>query len=201
MNTTLELTSLKSRLRYALERAGLTQRDLAKKCQVTEQAVSKWLQSRVPYEQQEKVAKLLGVSVGWLTHGETPAGDRATLQEIPILTWESITGQRREIGRTWSVGVSDKAFGLIVHGDSMIGPSVPSYPEGAVIVVDPECVPANGSRVIAQLPGDGVAFRSYVVDAGRVYLRPVNPAYPTLDGAGAKLIGTVVQTIVTEPKS
>lgn len=59
-------------------------------------------------------------------------------------------------------------------------PGQRSYPEGTIIFVDPNKPHTNGCRLIAKL-NDEVTFKTYAEDMGRMFLRPINPSYPTMD--------------------
>ena len=75
-----------------------------------------------------------------------------------------------------------RAFALRVQNDSMTAqhPAQRSYPEGTIIYVDPDKPVINGSRVVARAGGE-YTFKTYVEDAGRKLLKPINPQYPTID--------------------
>lgn len=77
-------------------------------------------------------------------------------------------------------GASDSTYALTVRGDSMTSPypGSRSYPDGMIIFVDPEkdCLPGN--RGIFKLPDSNeVTFKELVSDAGKLYLKPLNPQY------------------------
>ena len=82
-----------------------------------------------------------------------------------------------------------ESFALMVLGDSM----VPEFAEGDVIVIEPEGLATDGSFVLAQHGGEWI-FRQLVAAGDAWRLRPLNPAYPTLDLPDlAAVRGVVIQ--------
>lgn len=75
-----------------------------------------------------------------------------------------------------------------------------SYPHGCLIFVDPEIVAKNGECVIASLPNLHQAiFKVLVEDAGKRFLKSVNPLYPMIEITdGARLCGKVIGTFIPE---
>lgn len=75
-------------------------------------------------------------------------------------------------------------YALRVKGTSMIAPypGQRSYPEGTIIYVDPDKTLTNGCRVVARIhDNEEATFKEYVEDAGKRYLRPLNPQFPTIE--------------------
>ena len=110
--------------------------------------------------------------------------------EVPVISWVQ-AGAFQPTADPYPPGVSDewlpcpnghgpRTFALRVQGDSMTNPSGRSYPQGTVIFCDPDKQVENGSRVIARI-GDTATFKVYSEDAGRHYLRPLNPQYPVME--------------------
>lgn len=82
-----------------------------------------------------------------------------------------------------------ESFALMVLGDSM----APEFAEGDVIVIEPEGLATDGSFVLAQHGGEWI-FRQLVAAGDAWRLRPLNPAYPTLDLPDlAAVRGVVIQ--------
>lgn len=80
-------------------------------------------------------------------------------------------------------------FALRVLGDSMD----PEFWDGCIVIVDPGQPGQHGAYVIAEVAGE-VLFRQLVVENGRRLLKPLNPAYPTVEWAAPfNLRGVVVQ--------
>lgn len=92
---------------------------------------------------------------------------------------------------------SERAFWLEVKGHSMTAPQGvrPSFPEGMLILVDPEEPVETGDFCVASANGDSeVTFKKYEKDAGVSYLVPLNPSYRTLDcDHSCRIIGKVVK--------
>ena len=77
-----------------------------------------------------------------------------------------------------------RTFALRVLGDSM----APRFPEGCIIIVDPDSAVDTGSFVIAKINGNEATFKQLIKDGGRIYLRPLNDRYQLLDVTGQELI-------------
>ena len=77
---------------------------------------------------------------------------------------------------------SDNAFWLKVEGHSMTAPagSKPSFPEGMLILVDPEEPVDPGDFCIARLGGDEFTFKKLIKDSGQIFLQPLNPQFPMM---------------------
>ncbi|USD19987.1 S24 family peptidase [Microbulbifer variabilis] len=149
-----------------------------------------------------KIEAALGLKTGWMDWPQANEPDVSTSDNltkgpeikgrIPLISWVQ-AGQFCEAMDLLQPGDaeewlpcptphSDYAYALRVKGDSMASPypGQRSYPEGIIIFVDPEKPVANGSRVIARLNGEAT-FKTFAEDMGRLFLRPINPNYPTLD--------------------
>lgn len=91
-------------------------------------------------------------------------------------------------------GHGPHTFALRVRGDSMTAGYGRSYPNGCLIYVDPDQRGGitSGDRVVARLTGSNeVTFKVFIEDAGRLFLKPLNPQYPIID-APFDLIGKVI---------
>lgn len=89
-------------------------------------------------------------------------------------------------------------FWLKVKGDSMQAQAGLSIPEGHLIKVDPSKPFHNGSLVVAKLTDSNEAtFKKYVEDAGKRYLKPLNPSYPVIEVNGnCRIVGVVTEAKV-----
>lgn len=131
-------------------------------------------------------------------------GINETRGSYPVISWvsagqwmEAIEPYHRRAVERWydtTVDCSEDSFWLDVRGDSMTSPVGLSIPEGAAILIDPQVEAINGKLVVAKLEGDNEAtFKKLVVDAGRRFLKPLNPQYPMIEINGnCRIIGVVV---------
>ena len=209
-------------IKAALADRKLTQRWLAERIGVSDNAVSKWIRSgKVSKEHIPDVCVLLGIPVGVMLDAEDvlPSPNitdgAARLQSsvspgpdlyrgrVPLISWaqagmwtESTDIYEPGYAKEWPPVFQDgaaRAYALRVEGDSMTATHGKSYPEGTIIVVDPDLrSPVSGQRVIAKLSGsDLVTFKQYVEEDGRRWLRPLNPMHPPIHDPFV-VLGTVV---------
>lgn len=133
------------------------------------------------------------------------------LGKVPLISWvqagawcEAISNFEAYGADTWlscPAPISSHGYALKVLGDSMTNPNPGrSYPAGCIIFVDPEAETKTGDRVIARLPRTNEAtFKVLVEDAGRQYLRPINPQYPIIEiSEETHICGKVVGSFIPE---
>lgn len=118
------------------------------------------------------------------------SGNATSRKLIPLISWVQ-AGSFCESHDLFSVGDAEewyphfkgaglKSYALRVKGDSMTSPypGSRSYPEGVIIFVDPEKEVLPGNRGIFKLADTNeVTFKELVSDAGKNYLKPLNPQY------------------------
>ncbi len=127
------------------------------------------------------------------------------IYRYPVISWVS-AGSWEEAVQPYPDGFSDRyeisdydskgpAFWLEVKGDSMTATTGVSVPEGMMILVDTEADVQPGKLVIAKLPASNEAtFKKLVEDAGRRYLKPLNPAYKMVEcDENCRIIGVAVR--------
>ncbi|WP_102880240.1 LexA family protein [Pseudomonas protegens] len=133
------------------------------------------------------------------------------VDRVPLISWiqasawcEAITNFEAQDAEAWlscPTPISKSGYALKVVGDSMTNPGPGrSYPTGCIIFVDPEADVKKGDRVIARVPRSNEAtFKIFVEDAGRQFLRPINPQYPIIDiTEEINICGKVVGTFIPE---
>jgi len=112
--------------------------------------------------------------------------------KVPLISWvqagawcEAANFEPYDVDNWIScpVPISEGGFALKVRGDSMTNPGPGrSYPDGCILFIDPEVETKAGDRVIARVPRTNeMTFKVLVEDAGRQFLRPINPQYPIID--------------------
>lgn len=127
--------------------------------------------------------------------------------EVPLISWvqagkwrEVIDNLQRGDAERWiptHARVGRHAYALRIVGDSMVNPrGSPSFPEGTVIIVDPERSAEPGRFVVVrQNHNTECTFKQLVRDAGRFYLKPLNPQYQIMELAqDAVVCGVLVQS-------
>lgn len=149
-----------------------------------------WLEYGVLPKEQDGASNVHQLRVG--DHSNV-SGMLERFGKVPLISWvqagawnEAISNFEPYHADSWlscPVPISDNGYALKVQGDSMTNPGPGrSYPAGCIIFVDPEVETHTGDRVIARVPRTNeVTFKVLVADAGRQYLRPINPQYPIID--------------------
>lgn len=214
------MVNYKARLQLALTRSGRTRQELADRLKVSYQAVRKALTGETgsfSAKNNEAAAAYLGVSSKWLATGvgspeishENVSNVRSAVT-VPLITWQVLlesgenlqnkdfTPSSCERIATFGEAQRPAAFALGVVGDPMVStvPGEASFPEGTIIIVDPDEKASAGDFVLAKDPtSHAPTFKRLVHDGGRWFLRPLNPAYPTteLPDRDAAIIGRVIE--------
>lgn len=177
-------------------------------------------------ESLKKLEDILKTNSDWILHGKGNPEARYVLvqpdsqefkaislstKRIPVISWVQ-AGAWSDTGcddpamacSEWmetSSGVSEHAFALIVRGDSMTNSSNPrSIQDGAKVVVEPIFDPEQLNRkiVVAMLEGSSEAtIKEFIQDGPVKFLKPLNPAYPSMQINGnCRIVGVVKQIVV-----
>jgi len=121
----------------------------------------------------------------------------ASVQAGPFSEVGSYTAKDAKAWVATTRKASSRAFWLEVKGHSMTAPQGvrPSFPEGMLILVDPEEPVETGDFCVASANADSEAtFKKYELDSGVSYLVPLNPAYRIIDcDHSIRIIGKVVK--------
>lgn len=202
-----------NRLEKAMKLADMSIADLSAALDVSYQAVRKVIRGEskaFSAENNSKAATAMGISADWLATGE---GDMLADQNlirkadnvspgpkitgmVPILNKVN-AGMYREIIDSEPDGIEHVAsavptkrytFALRVEGDSM----EPKFPEGMVLIVEPEADPLPNDYVIAVNGDNEATFKQLIKDGGEWMLKPLNPRYPIKPLGTAKVIGVII---------
>jgi SOS-response transcriptional repressor LexA len=135
---------------------------------------------------------------------------KATLSadQVPLISWVT-AGSLVDIEDNHLPGEADQwvtpeytkpsrhAFALRVEGDSMSGgTNGVNFPDGCLIIIDPERAPKSGDYVVAKdTTTQKATFKKLTTDGASWFLKPINPAYPTkeIDDPALRVIGVVVE--------
>lgn len=200
-----------------LSALGMTQSQLSEKMGVTQGAMGHWLNGRRNPSLSEVGAmfEILGISNASINPDGTFSVSEDVTQppvkvqyEYPLYT-QVQAGAFTETGSYTKTDAMDwiattrkasgKAFWLEVSGHSMTAPqgSKPSFPEGMLILVDPEEDVEPGDFCVAGIHNDSeVTFKKFVWEDGKPWLEPLNTnsRYQSIEcGEFCRIIGKVVK--------
>jgi SOS-response transcriptional repressor LexA len=183
----------------------------------TAQTLKNWETRGVSQRGQINAARRLGCDAEYIANGTgniqstkqnvTSVHVRST---VPLISWVQ-AGPLTEVQDVFSPGEADEmvesfdqtlsgnAFALRVENDSMVSPYPGdlSFPEGTILIVDPNRTCDAGDYVIAKdVHTQRATFKKLMTDGGRWFLKPLNPVYPTqeIDDPAMRIIGRVVES-------
>lgn len=168
------------RVRELREQAGLTQQELADRLGLTNRAIGAWEAGRAKprLDKLEQLASILGTSAYYLLNGEEPPSPDFTYPRgaLPVVGRSGFVPMRR-LGKTHTGSAVEEiedecmvevpahvaelhpnGFMLTVEGDCMDR----AYPDGCVVLVDPDAQPWNGCAVVAETPPGKSVLRRYM---------------------------------------
>lgn len=143
-----------------------------------------------------------------IPHGQSPLESNVSpgpdvRGRVPLISWvqagvwnEAVDIYEPGYAEDWLPVLrngSPHSYALRVQGDSMTAPHGRSYPEGTIIIVDPEQrSPSSGQRIIAKLVGtNAVTFKVFVDEDGKRWLKPLNPLHEPIRDE-FRVLGTVI---------
>ena len=193
-------------IRQERRRLGLSEQAFADAVGVSRGAVQQWEReggTAPKRATQAKVAEVLGVALAELVEGFHSSGDGEGRGEVPLLSeleaerYTAIDNFKLRRGLPGpamvrvNVEVRRHTFALRVRGDSMTSHSNNSFPDGSVVIVEPDLEAMHGDFVIAKNEVGEITFKQLVKDSGAFYLKPLNPRYPIAALGSSEIIGVV----------
>jgi SOS-response transcriptional repressor LexA len=200
---------------------GLSQETLAEQMGMGQSGVAQLLNgtNAINATHAAQFAKILGVKVDDFSPSlaaeisamfEAIANGRnqSSVYEYPLLTevqagsFCPVSSYTERDAKEWvltTVKASDSAFWLEVSGHSMTAPPgvKPSFPEGMLILIDPEQDVEPGDFCVAGIFNDSeVTFKKFVREDGKPWLEPLNPSprYQAIEcNENCRIIGKVVK--------
>lgn len=148
----------------------------------------------------EAVARVLGVTAGWLAFGED--GEAPEAKTVPVISWVaagSFTdafpyGDVEDARRIpTDIDHSDHCFALEVHGDSMDLIA----PDRSIIIVDPTSRELLSKKYYVFRQGDEVTFKQFLSNPDRLHPFSSNrdhEAMPVTEETS--VVGRVIRVIV-----
>ena len=173
------------RLKLARKHAGLTQVQLAKRAGTPLSTLASAETSGTGSSETAKWANACGVSPVWLSSGTGQmVDDGSRTNKAPLLTWMEANNWKECL----EVAMSHKGLWMPIPPDSQ-GDGVyvlqskddsnePRIPNGCWLVVHGDEKPTHGQMAVVNTGSAEASLREVVV-SGDIYLKAVNPRYPT----------------------
>lgn len=177
-------------IRYLRKRKGLTLDQVAEAIEVNKGSISKIENGKQGYTGEfiEKIARALETTPleiyeiaerGGIEDGPDVKGT------VPIISWvqagawnEAIdnlrTGEGERVQTTYRA--KPHTYALRVRSDSM----EPKFPDGCIIIVEPEEDPLPGKFVVVRQNGNEATFKQLIKDGDTLLLKPLNSRYPIM---------------------
>ncbi len=171
------------------------QADFCRKADLQPAQVNQWLTGyrNLGEKAARKIETKLGLELFWLDGnlGDSLDGDNFSPTiglrgSVPLISWVQ-AGNWESIIDTLAVGEGERiettykakkhTYALRVQGDSMES----MFPDGCIIIVEPEDNPLPGQYVIVRQNGDEATFKQLIQDGSTLFLKPLNPRYPIME--------------------
>lgn len=194
---------------------GITYDQLAEHFSVSKGAVGHWMTGkREPtFSEIAKIMAYVGIYNPTINQDGTISTDEGSIAKIvPVYEYplfskvqagsftENSNAYTEKDAIAWiptAKRASDSAFWLEVEGNSMTAPQGgrPSFPEGMLILIDPEQEVKFGDFCIARLLNDEFTFKRLIREGETEYLEPLNPRFEMIPINGnCQIIGKVVKS-------
>ena len=172
-----------------------SQADFCRKAELQPAQVSQWLTGyrNLGEKAARKIELKLGLKLFWLDSklGDNVEGDNFSPTvglrgSVPLISWVQAGNWESAID-TLAIGEGERiettykankhTYALRVQGDSMES----KFPNGCIIIVEPEENPRPGQYVIVRQNGDDATFKQLIQDGSTLFLKPLNPRYPIME--------------------
>ena len=191
MGKLVDKKQLGDAIRGLREQAGLSPAELAERLHVSRTNVVRYEsgEQAPEFKRLSDVAAVFDIGLSDLFRlaeqgGVEPGPDiRGT---VPIISWVQ-AGAWQDAIDNLSPGEGSRVattyrprrhtYALRVRGDSM----EPKFPDGAILIVEPDANPEPGAYVIVRQNGDEATFKQLMQDGNARYLKPLNPRYPIME--------------------
>ncbi len=205
------LLAFAARLNQALDHNGIPPKNHGRIQYVSEMfllshaGAGKWVNGLVlpAKARRRELAQRLGVEYDWLefSKGEMlaskPATNNSGLRKLPILSYHEAVDFDKHVenfvGETLAldINVGSRAFVIYAQGTAMSG----RFPEGSVLIFDPDVSPRDGDYVLAKINKlPDAIFRQYVLSDSGKFLYAQDPRYQTHKmGVGDSIIARMMQ--------
>ncbi|MCG5369799.1 XRE family transcriptional regulator [Providencia rettgeri] len=203
--------SFPRRVAAARNSLGLTQSELAKKVGVVTRQIAAYEggEARPRINALNNLAAALGTTAEWLASGVGEAPDIAkvratiTLPLIPLITFTQAANLSSDddiVGYDYIPApklASESTFALKIEGHSMQSDRGISFPEGSIVIFDPDLEAHHNDFVLCKLDGySEITFKRLIKDQGQLYLAPLNEMFQIIPiGNHCTIIGVAIQSI------
>lgn len=172
-----------------------SQADFCRKAELQPAQVNQWLTGyrNLGEKAARKIESKIGLKPFWLDSnlGDNIEGDNFSPTvglrgSVPLISWVQ-AGNWESIIDTLAIGEGERiettykakkhTYALRVQGDSMEA----MFPDGCIIIVEPEDNPRPGQYVIVRQNGDEATFKQLIQDGSTLFLKPLNPRYPIME--------------------
>ncbi|MDR0250677.1 MAG: S24 family peptidase [Burkholderiales bacterium] len=161
-------------------------------------------------EKARPLEKAAGMPILWLDQDD---GSNNTVDadhmfwEVPLISWVQAGDWANVLDSTHPSAAEEMVrttykpkrytYALRVRGSSMTNPNgSPSFPEGTIVIVEPEADALPGKFVVIRQNGDESTFKRLDKDGGSFYLTPLNPQFPIMKmEEDAVFCGVVMEAI------
>jgi SOS-response transcriptional repressor LexA len=189
---------------------GWSRNELARRAKLAQpslRSIEKGITKEVKYSTISKIASATGKDLSFFTGNIAMEGDvPQSVGVVPLISWVQ-AGNKNAVADPYPPGAAEEweevtvpasklAFALRVRGDSMFKSEGVSFPDGTIIVVEPEMDARNGDFVVVRFENtDEATFKQLIVDGRMKILKPLNPAYPTMQVTeDCRLCGVVIES-------